>query len=126
MRLLLDTHILLWALADARRLGHRGRELIDASEAYVSAASIWEVSIKAALGKLQASPRILTDALAPAGYRTLSVTPEHAAQVHLLEPLHRDPFDRMLIAQARAEGMSLLTDDEALSIYGPCIQLLPR
>jgi PIN domain nuclease of toxin-antitoxin system len=52
--------------------------------------------------------------------------PEHSAQVHLLEPLHRDPFDRMLIAQARAEGMSLLTDDEALSVYGPCIQLLPR
>jgi PIN domain nuclease of toxin-antitoxin system len=127
MRLLLDTHILLWALSDAQRLGRRGRELIDDSDAYVSAASIWEISIKVALGKLQAAPDKVNAALTPAGFKSLPVTLAHAAALLRLEPKHRDPFDRMLVTQARAEGMTLLTNDEALATYGDEVLVLtPR
>ena len=124
MRLLLDTHILLWALSEPQRLGRRGRELIDDADTYVSAASIWEISIKVALGKLNAAPAKVSAALAPAGFKSLPVTVEHAAAVVQLEKMHRDPFDRMLVTQARSEGMKLLTNDEALTLYGEDVLVL--
>lgn len=94
---------------------------------FVSAASIWEVSIKAALGKLDADPAALLAEIEPAGFRLLPVTGEHAAAVARLPPIHNDPFDRMLVAQARTEPLLLLTNDGLLAGYGDCIELVsPR
>jgi len=124
VRLLLDTHILLWALSDAHRLRRRGRELIDGADAFVSAASIWEISIKAALGKLRASPDQVIGALPRAGLKSLPVTLEHAAALLRTDLKHRDPFDRMLITQARTEGLTLLTNDRALAAYGDDVLIL--
>jgi PIN domain nuclease of toxin-antitoxin system len=118
MRLLLDTHLLLWALATPSRLPVAARRAIDTSEVHVSAASIWEVSIKAALGKLAAKSHDVLAAIKPAGFELLPIHGEHAAEVALLPMHHRDPFDRMLIAQARVERMRLLSNDDALRIYG--------
>lgn len=124
MRVLLDTQLLLWALADPGRLSRAARARIDACEVYISAASIWEVSIKAALGKLNAEPRSLAAALEPAGFKSLAITADHAAHVLELPDLHRDPFDRLLIAQAQRESMLLLTNDSALAAYGAAVEVL--
>ncbi len=121
--LLLDTQILLWALADSRRLTREARRLIDAHHVFVSAASIWEVAIKASLGKLDADPAAVREALAPSGFDELPVTGTHAAGVASLPPHHRDPFDRLLVAQSRAEGMLLLTSDTHLRPYGETVRL---
>ncbi len=118
MRILLDTHLLLWALAAPERLSPRARRLIDESEVFVSAASIWEISIKAGLGKLKADPTEVLAALEPAGFGLLAIVGEHAARVASLPPIHRDPFDRLLIAQALTEPMHLLTNDPVLGGYG--------
>jgi len=90
----------------------------------VSAASIWEVGIKAALGKLAADPSELLAEVEPAGFRLLPVGGDHAAAVSLLPALHKDPFDRMLIAQAKTEPLLLLTNDAALPAYGDCVKLV--
>ncbi len=121
MRVLLDTHLLLWSLASPAKLPKAARTIIDRAEVYVSAASIWEISIKSSLGKLSASSADVLAALAPAGFAVLSVTGEHAARVSDLPSVHRDPFDRMLVAQALCEPMNLLTNDEALRAYGSFI-----
>jgi PIN domain nuclease of toxin-antitoxin system len=118
VNLLLDTHLLLWAMLQPAKLKPRARSLIEQNEVFVSSASIWEISIKSSLGKLEADPRVVLDALEPAGLRKLSVSGEHAAKVHELPPLHRDPFDRMLLAQALFEPLTLLTDDDVLGQYG--------
>jgi PIN domain nuclease of toxin-antitoxin system len=118
LNLLLDTHLLLWALLQPTKLKRRARSLIEQNEVFVSSASIWEISIKSSLGKLEADPRVVLDALEPAGLRKLSVSGEHAAKAHELPPLHRDPFDRMLLAQALSEPLTLLTDDDVLGQYG--------
>jgi PIN domain nuclease of toxin-antitoxin system len=118
LNLLLDTHLLLWAMLQPTKLKPRARSLIEQNEVFVSSASIWEISIKSSLGKLEADPRVVLDALEPAGLRKLSVSGEHAAKVHELPPLHRDPFDRMLLAQALSEPLTLLTDDNVLGQYG--------
>jgi PIN domain nuclease of toxin-antitoxin system len=118
VNLLLDTHLLLWAMLQPAKLKPRARSLIEQNEVFVSSASIWEISIKSSLGKLEADPRVVLDALEPAGLRKLSVSGEHAAKVYELPPLHRDPFDRMLLAQALSEPLTLLTDDEVLGQYG--------
>ena len=118
MRVLLDTHLLLWALAAPSKLSARARRLVDESEVYVSAASIWEVSIKAGLGKLQADPHEVLAALESAGFELLPISGQHAASVADLPPIHRDPFDRLLIAQALTEPMHLLTNDSVLEGYG--------
>jgi PIN domain nuclease of toxin-antitoxin system len=118
VNLLLDTHLLLWAMLQPAKLKPRARSLIEQNEVFVSSASIWEISIKSSLGKLEADPRVVLDALEPAGLRKLSVSGEHAAKLHELPPLHRDPFDRMLLAQALSEPLTLLTDDEVLGQYG--------
>lgn len=125
MRLLLDTHIFLWALAGSAQLKLPARKLIeDASEVYVSAASIWEVAIKTRLGKLDADPHALAAAIEPSGFMELPVRSRHAAGVHQLERHHNDPFDRLLIAQALAEPLMLITADAALARYSDVVHLV--
>jgi len=123
-RILLDTHLLLWAVADPRKLPPGARNRIDAAEVYVSAVSIWEVSIKAALGKLSADPAELLAEIEPAGFILLPVSGEHAAAVARLPAVHTDPFDRMLVAQAKTEPLLLLTNDSILAGYGDCVELI--
>ena len=121
-RILLDTHLLLWAVAEPRKLPPAARKRIEEAEVFVSAASIWEVSIKAALGKLTADLAALLAEIEPAGFRLLPVTGEHAAAVARLPRVHADPFDRMLVAQAKTEPLLLLTNDAALVDYGECVE----
>ena len=124
MRVLLDTHLLLWALGSPSKLPAAARKLINDANVYVSAASIWEISIKAALGKLSADPREVLAALEPAGFLDLPVTGVHAAHVVDLPAIHRDPFDRLLIAQALTEPMRLLTNDATLAGYGDIVTVV--
>lgn len=118
MKVLLDTHLLLWWLADARELTAEARALITAPEnpVFVSAASVWELRIKEALGKVKL-PADFAAVLDQQPFERLSVTVTHAHQVRELPMHHRDPFDRMLIAQARCDGLTLLTHDEVVSRY---------
>lgn len=124
MRILLDTHLLLWALATPSRLPTDARRIITESEVFVSAASIWEISIKSSLGNLAVDPRDVLAALQPAGFLPLPVSGEHAARVALLPPVHRDPFDRMLVAQAMTEPMRLLSNDAVLTGYGAIVTVI--
>jgi PIN domain nuclease of toxin-antitoxin system len=124
MRLLLDTHLLLWALSAPEKLTTRARQRIESSEVYASAASIWEISIKCALGKLQADPNEVLAGIEPAGFNHLTIVGGHAAKVAELPPVHKDPFDRLLVAQARFEPMILLTDDEVLRAYGDLVEVV--
>jgi len=124
MRLLLDTHLLLWALAAPSKLSAVTRKQIEEAEVYASAASIWEISIKSALGKLDADPAEVLAAVEPAGFSMLSITGIHAAKIAELPSLHEDPFDRMLIAQALCEPMILYTNDEVMGPYGSFITVV--
>ena len=124
MRVLLDTHLLLWALATPARLSPAARDAITTGEVYVSAASIWEISIKTQLGKLDANPREVLAAIEPAGFSLLPISGEHAVRVAELPAVHRDRFDRMLAAQASVEPMILLTNDAALSEYGSFVSVV--
>ena len=119
MRLLLDTHVLLWWLAESPELKPAMRAAIanPANLVYVSAVSVWEIEIKRALRKLQA-PKNWSDALTEEAFRRLPVTWEHALHVSSLPPIHRDPFDRMLVAQALVEKLVLVTDDDIVKQYG--------
>lgn len=123
-RILVDTHLLLWAVSEPKKLPTQARRRIEEAEVFVSAASIWEVSIKTALGKLAADPTELLAELEPAGFRLLPVTGEHAAAVALLPSLHNDPFDRMLVAQAKTEPLILLTNDSVLGGYGDFVEFV--
>ena len=96
MRVLLDTHLLLWALSSPEKLSKRARQRIDSSEVYASAASIWEISIKSALGKLKADPNEVLAGVEPAGFNHLPILGGHAAKVVELPPIHKDRFDRLL------------------------------
>lgn len=117
MRLLLDTHVLLWALAGERRLSVRTRRAIEAADqVMVSAAAVWEIAIKHALGKLRIDGDVALEAQR-SGYLPLAVTVEHASAVGRLPQHHRDPFDRMLVAQALVEGLTLVTADPRLAAY---------
>ena len=118
-RLLLDTHVLLWALEDSQALSIDARQSIadTRNEVFVSAVSIWEMAIKRSLGKLRA-PDNLADTVQEAGFAALPITLAHAEQAGMLPPHHRDPFDRMLVAQALAEGLVLVTDDALIPKYG--------
>jgi PIN domain nuclease of toxin-antitoxin system len=126
MRLLLDTHVFLWALEG--RLSAKVRRHIEAAnEVFVSSASIWEIAIKARLGKIDADPVLVAAEIEPCGFRPLAITHEHAARVYALpEPLgsHKDPFDRLLLAQSLCEPLLFLTADKALTNYGAQIQLI--
>jgi PIN domain nuclease of toxin-antitoxin system len=124
MRLLLDTHVLLWALSQPAKLTAEARKKINAAEVFVSAASIWEIGIKSALGKLNATAGEILAAVEPAGFKMLSITGEHAAKAAELPPLHKDPFDRLLAAQAATEPMILMTNDRMLEGYGTFITLI--
>lgn len=116
MRALLDTHTLLWwdgGVLPARTV----RVIRGADEVYVSAASAWEAAIKAALGRLDAAAPMAAVARAY-GFRELPISFAHAERVRSLPPLHRDPFDRMLVAQALVEGLTIVSRDRALVGYG--------
>ncbi len=124
MRLLLDTHLLLWAAGQPERLSATARKLLNDSdnELLFSAASLWEVAIKAALGRedFRVEPRLLRRGLLDNGYVELPITSLHAVSIDGLPPLHNDPFDRLLLAQAHSEGITLLTSDAKLARYpGP-------
>ena len=128
MNLLLDTHLILWAAGDPSRLSGEASALLlePANTLYYSAASLWEVAIKRSLGRpdFQADPRRLWRLLPLNGYRELPVTGEHAIAVETLPRLHKDPFDRLLFAQARLEGMVLLSNDGRLAEYGEPVRLV--
>ena len=125
MRLLLDTHVFLWAVAGSPQLKAPTRRLLEAAdEVYVSAASIWEVALKARLGRIDADPAELAAAIEPSGFLHLPVSAAHAAGVALLEPHHNDPFDRLLIAQALAEPLKLVTADPLLAMYSELIMVV--
>lgn len=119
--ILVDTHVLLWWLADDRRLSERARELIESPgvRVIVSAASIWEIAIKSALGRLQA-PDDLPSIIVDEGFEMLAIDAAHAWRVSSVarRPEHQDPFDRLLVAQAAVENLAVLSADRALDGYG--------
>ena len=126
MKLLLDTHLLLWAAGTPERLSNAARAMIEAAEnePYFSAASLWEIAIKRGLGRadFQADPRLLRRGLLDNGYTELPILSEHAIAVDALPPIHKDPFDRILVAQANAEGILLLSADACVARYPGPIQ----
>ncbi len=124
MKLLLDTQLLLWAAGDPSRLSAVARVLIEApdNELFFSAASLWEIAIKRGLGRsdFEVEPRVLRRGLLDNGYSELPVRSEHAVTIESLPPIHKDPFDRILVAQATVEGITLLTADSLVGQYpGP-------
>ena len=128
MKLLLDTHILLWAVGTPERLSARAFAMIDDPDAepMVSAASLWEVAIKAGLGRedFQVDPAILRRGLLEHGHTELPISGAHATAVARLPHIHKDPFDRILVAQAQLEGITLLTADAIVARYpGPILNV---
>lgn len=122
MRLLLDTHVYLSVLTDNRKLTNRARKLIhEADEVFISSASIWEAAIKIGLGKLDADISQLVSEIVPCGFQELPVRAAHAMLVCNLPPIHNDPFDRLLVAQAISEPLQLLTMDKHLSAYSELV-----
>jgi PIN domain nuclease of toxin-antitoxin system len=124
MKLLLDTHLLLWAAGQPDRLSATAVKLIEAprNELLFSAASIWEVAIKRGLGRsdFQADPRLLRRGLLDNGYSELPILSDHVVALDTLPPIHKDPFDRLMVAQATVEGITLLTADSVVARYpGP-------
>ena len=121
MRLLVDTHLLLWSAAKSRRLPKEARRLLEdpANEILFSAASLWEIVIKAALRKpdFKADVARLRPALTEMGFAELAVSGAHAERLAGLPPIHKDPFDRMLVAQAQIEGLTLVTHDSSIWRY---------
>lgn len=122
MKLLLDTHVLLWAAGEPDKLSETSRLLLqdETNDLFFSSASIWEIVIKRGLGRddFRVDPLRLRKMLVMNGYTEISVASDHALAVDGLPPLHKDPFDRILLAQARTEGLSLITADEQLTRYG--------
>lgn len=118
--MLLDTHALIWALSDPSKLPDALRIAIEARSnvVYVSAASVWEIAIKAALGKIEIAETDIPGALTEIGFMELPVTPAHAWAVRELPQHHRDPFDRMLAVQSSIEKLTLITKDPAFTLYG--------
>ena len=124
MRLLLDTHLLVWAMGDPERLPTGCAAMLEdpSNNLVFSVASLWELVIKQALGRpdFNLEPSLLRQALLGGGWQELPIEASHALAVSQLPPLHRDPFDRLLLAQAQVEGLLLLTADSQLSLYpGP-------
>jgi PIN domain nuclease of toxin-antitoxin system len=128
MKLLLDTHILLCAAGQPEKLSESARTRLTADESslYFSAASVWEIVIKLGLGRddFKVDPFRLRKMLAVHGYTEIPVSSEHALRVHGLPLLHKDPFDRLLLAQARSEGMLLVTADAAVAQYGESVMMV--
>jgi len=124
MKLLLDTHLLLWAAGEPKRLSKQARTLIDNpdNELLFSAASLWEVAIKRGLGRedFKVDARLLRRGLLDNGYSELPIISDHVVATESLPPIHKDPFDRVLVAQATVEGVTLLTIDSLAAQYpGP-------
>ena len=124
MKLLLDTHLLLWAAGQPQRLSRSARALINSpeNELLFSAASLWEVAIKNKLGRrdFKADVRLLRRGLLDNGYSELPIASDHVVAIGSLPPLHKDPFDQILVAQATVEGITLLTSDSLIGQYpGP-------
>lgn len=128
MKLLIDTHLLLWSSIAVERVPDSALQLIKdpANDLMFSAVSIWEVAIKRARGRsdFDVDPAVLRRALIDVGYAELPVTSDHAIALLGLPPLHRDPFDRLLVAQARAEGVVLVTSDQMVAQYPGAIRLV--
>lgn len=117
MSLLLDTHVVLWWLLDDATLSDEAKARLDDDPyVYVSAATVWEVAIKESIGKLT-GPEDLLEEIARSGFRQLPISFDHAVTAGRLPPLHRDPFDRMLVAQARCEGLTIATRDPLVRRY---------
>ncbi|MHA7924138.1 MAG: type II toxin-antitoxin system VapC family toxin [Marinobacter sp.] len=128
MNLLLDTHILLWAAAEPGKLSPEATALIsdDANRLYFSAASIWEVVIKNSLGRpdFRVDPHLLRRGLVDNGYSELPISSQHTLSISHLPQTHKDPFDRILVAQAETEGFLLLTSDELVALYPGPVRLI--
>jgi PIN domain nuclease of toxin-antitoxin system len=128
MKLLLDTHLLLWAANEPDRFSPTARKLISnaGNDLLFSSASLWEIAIKCGLGRkdFRVDARLLRRGLLDNGYSDLPVTGEHAVAVDALPPIHKDPFDRILVAQAMVEGITLLTVDPVVAKYpGPILKV---
>lgn len=123
MRLLLDTNVLIWTLKDDPRIAGV-RDLITTAEVYVSAVSWWEIAIKAGIGKLDMDIHEARLAAVDSGFFELPLHGVHSETLAALPPIHRDPFDRMIVAQAIAEPMRLLTGDGVLGAYSDLVQVI--
>jgi len=121
MRFLLDTHLLIWSQIDTRRISARTRRLMEdeGNDLYFSVVSLWEIGVKRALNRpeFNIDPHILRGELVSKGYTELTLSAEHALAVERLPPLHKDPFDRLLLCQTLVEGLTLLTKDEEILAY---------
>ena len=128
MKLLLDTHLLLWAAGEPKRLPKAIRTVLEDrdNELLFSAASLWEVAIKSGLGRkdFRVEARLLRRGLLDNGYSELPIVSDHVVAIESLPPIHKDPFDRILVAQAAVEGITLLTNDPVVAQYpGPIRKL---
>lgn len=128
MKLLLDTHLLLWAAEGSKRVPRTARALIAdlENELLFSVASLWEITIKSGLNRadFQVDARVLRRGLMDNGYGELPILSEHVVAIDALAPIHKDPFDRLLIAQATVEGITLLTDDTIVAKYPGPVRLV--
>jgi PIN domain nuclease of toxin-antitoxin system len=128
VKLLLDTHLLIWAADSIERVPIGARELMadPGNELFFSAASLWEIAIKRGLKRsdFQVDARMLRRGLIDNGYRELPILSEHAIAIDVLPPIHKDPFDRLLIAQAMVEGITLLTNDVIVAQYHAPVRLV--
>ncbi len=125
MRLLLDTHIFIWCIADNPGLKKTVKsKILHANEVYVSSASIWEAAIKIQTKKLVVSIEDLMNAIVKSGFTELPITAQHACAVSNLPPIHRDPFDRILVAQAISEPLIFITADSILKDYSDLVEVV--
>lgn len=127
MRLLIDTQIFIWTVLDSEKLGPKARQvMLGVDEVFVSAASIWEITIKSKIGNIDGDPAEFLEAVEDSGFRELKVSRRHAAKVHKLALHHRDPFDRLLIAQALVGTRMFLTADTLLGQYSELVIAVPK
>ena len=126
MRLLLDTHIILWILTDEPRLSRDAKELLQtpSRDVFYSVASLWEIGIKFSLGRLKLSPEAVESGMRASGAQRLQIADDHLKRLVTLPHHHRDPFDRMLVAQADSEPLKLVTSDRFLEVYGPTVRVV--
>ncbi len=125
MRLLLDTHVLLWVMAGDQKIKQLADRLLDQdNQVFFSVASLWEMAIKSAIGTLDADVSEVRNAALASGYEELAVLGQHVEALKDLPAHHRNPFDRLLVAQAIAEPMRLLTADSTLARYGAHVELI--
>ncbi len=123
MKILLDTHIVLWWFEESKRLSYETQKLIAQHDIFVSSITAFEIGIKSSIGKLEAPDNFL-EMLEKHSFIELPVSARHGLAVANLPRIHGDPFDRLLVVQAMLEGMTLLTHDERLKVYGPCVKVV--